>query len=164
MNRARSLVAPLLLTAAFSCVLGACATISTRVDRTSGLELSYFWSNEARDKTSYFHVTTDGEFHSGGGMNATIRATTFDTPLSSEDLQQFESLVRATEFASRGASVGETGDHNKLNIATYGKHYEFDVRGGDPGLTPLLQWCRKISMRQFDAVLDAQPNAGPRTR
>ncbi len=164
MSRVGSSITRVLLAAVFGCVLTACATIAPRIDRTGGLELTYFWSNEARDKTSYFQVSTDGTFHSGGGMNATIRATTFDTPLSTADIQQFESLVRATEFASRPESAGTAGDHNELNIGAHGKHYEFEVRGADAGLTPLVEWCRAISMRQFDAVLDAQPNAGPRTR
>jgi hypothetical protein len=145
-------------------LLPGCATTPQRVDRTGGLELELFWTSADRTRASYFDVAADGTFASAGGVNARARAATFTTSLGDADIARFASLVRATEFAARAASIGESGDLQEVVVKDGGRSFRFDVRGSDGSVDALVGFCREISMRQFRDVIDSQPQAGERRR
>jgi hypothetical protein len=145
-------------------LLGGCATVPPRVDRTGGMELELFWTSTDRTRASYFDIAADGTFSSSGGVDARARTATFTTELGDADIARFASLVRATEFTARVARAGDSGDLHEVIVKDAGRSFRFDVQGSDASVDALVAFCREISMRQFRDVIDSQPQAGERRR
>ncbi len=144
--------------------LTACGSKPMRIDRTEGRSLEFFWNSAAKDRTAFYVVETEGKFRSGGGAIATDRGTTFACALSEADIASFMRLTTATVFASRPEESGDAGDRSDVIVREQGKSHQFTVYGVDPAVDALRAWCAEIALRQFRDLIDAQPEAGPRTR
>lgn len=145
-------------------MLAACASTPAAVDRTGGIALDLLWVSADNARASYFAIGTDGTFSSAGGVNARARTATFRTSLDAADLSSFVRLVEATSFATRASRAGDAGDLHEVIVVEHGHSSRFEVRGADATLDPLVEFCRKVSLRQFRDVIDAQPQAGERGR
>ncbi|MFM1866772.1 MAG: hypothetical protein RL591_180 [Planctomycetota bacterium] len=154
----------LFASAATPMMLVACGPTAVKNDRTEGTSLEMHWNNAAKDRISYYIVETSGEFRSSGGAMAADRATTFRTPLSDEDIAEFLRLVIALNAANRPEEVGEKGDRTEVVVRDARGKHEFLVFGADAQVEALRAWCASIALRQYRDTIDAQPEAGPRTR
>ncbi|MEY3143058.1 MAG: hypothetical protein RLY21_1551 [Planctomycetota bacterium] len=153
---------------AIACIVAAmqvgCGPEAVKIDRTSGLELEYMWSEASEQRTAYYRVTREGDFRSSGGLKARDRETTFRAPLSDADVARFVELVRATGYASRPDESGAGEPRSELTVREGRTRWSFTVLGGDASVDALRAWLAELSMRQFRDVIEAQPEAGPRTR
>ena len=145
-------------------IVAACASTPAAVDRTGGIALDLLWVSADNARASYFAIGTDGTFASAGGVNARARTPTFRTSLDAADLSKFVRLVEATSFATRASRAGDAGDLHEVIVVEHGRSSRFEVRGADSTLDPLVAFCREASLRQFRDVIDAQPQAGERSR
>jgi hypothetical protein len=141
-----------------------CAPDATKVDRTGGVELEFMWSQDSQQRKAYYRVTRDGEFASAGGIGARDRDPNFRAPLSDADIARFVDLLRATGYASRTDESGEGEPRSELAVRDADGRSRFVVFGADPRVDALRAWLAELSMRQFRDVIEAQPEAGPRTR
>jgi hypothetical protein len=154
----------LALSALFSLAAVACGPERVRENRTQGLELELRWIGADRSRTSYYEVSEAGEFGSSGGLRARDRAVDFRTRLDDADVARFVALVRATGFAGRARTSGETGDRSELLVIEDKRRVSFTVVGPDLAVDGLLAFLREISLRQFRDVIESQPQAGERLR
>jgi hypothetical protein len=165
----RALLAVLCTTALFTSVstpafLAGCGPTAVKNDRTEGTSLEMHWNSAAKDRISYYIVETSGEFRSAGGAMAADRTTTFRTPLRDEDIAEFLRLVIALDAANRPEEAGEKGDRTEVVVRDARGKHEFLVFGADARVEALRAWCASIALRQYRDTIDAQPEAGPRTR
>lgn len=142
----------------------ACGPERVRENRTQGLALELRWMGADRSRTSYYEVSEAGEFGSSGGLRARDRAMDFRTRLDDADVARFVALVRATDFAGRGRTSGDSGDQSEVVVIEDKRRASFIVVGADPAVDGLLAFLREISLRQFRDVIDSQPQAGERRR
>ena len=153
---------------AIALLLGAmqvgCGPEAVKIDRTGGLELEYLWSKPSEQRTAYYRVTREGEFRSAGGLQARDREASFRAPMSDADVARFVELVRATGFAARPDETGDGEPRSEIEVREGRTRRRFIVRGDDPSVDALRAWLAELSLRQFRDVIDAQPEAGPRTR
>ena len=144
--------------------LAACSPQVVRIDRTEGLALECLWTTTSRDRIAYYTVASDGMFRSAGGALASDRGTSFAIALSDDDVALFVKLTRATDFTTREEPTTETGDRTNIRVRHAGDWHEFTVFGADPSVDALRTWCASVSLRQFNDIIQAQPQAGPRMR
>ena len=144
--------------------LSACGPSVVKVDRTEGTSLEMHWNSAAKDRISYYIVETSGEFRCSGGVLAADRATTFRTPLTDGDIAEYLQLVVALNAADRPEEVGKSGDRTEVIVRDARGKHEFLVFGADRSVEALRAWCASIALRQYRDTIDAQPEAGPRTR
>jgi len=153
---------------AIACILGAvqvgCGPESVKVDRTGGLELEYLWSKPSEQRTAYYRVTREGEFGSSGGLKARGRETAFRAPMSDAEVARFVELVRATGYAARPDETGAGEPRSEITVREGRTRSSFTMLGDDQSVDALRAWLAELSMRQFRDVIEAQPEAGPRTR
>lgn len=153
---------------AVGCVVAAvpvgCASEVIKADRTGGVELEFMWSQVSEQRRAYYRVTRDGEFASAGGVNARDQDPNFRAPMTDADIARFVELLRATGYGSRADESGEGEPRSELAVRDADGRTRFVVFGADPSVDALRAWLAEVSMRQFRDVIDAQPEAGPRTR
>jgi len=145
-------------------VLPSCGPEVVRIDRTGSLALEFFWLSADHSQCAYYTVSTDGEFGSSGGAIATQRAVRFHATLSDADIVRFDTLVKATAFATRERKTGETGDRSEVVVVSDRKQHAFAVSGADKSLDELRAFCQEVAMRQFRDVIESQHEAGTRMR
>jgi hypothetical protein len=141
-----------------------CGPEVVKVDRTSGLEIEFAWSDAAEQRSAFYSVARDGEFASSGGLKAREREATFRAPLSDAEVARFIELVRATNFSTRADETGSDEPRSEVTVRDAGSKHRFVVLGPDAPVEALRAWLAGISMRQFRDVIEAQPQPGPRTR
>lgn len=152
------------LLAGCSMLCTACASVPQRVDRTQGLSVEVLWTSADNARASYFAVDTAAVFRSSGGVYARERAAQYTVQLTDEDVTRLVALTRATEFAMRPRTAGESGDRSEIVVAEQGHRSRFSTVGPDRSVDELVGFCREVSLRQFRDVIDAQPVAGERRR
>jgi len=145
-------------------LLVGCGPTAVKNDRTEGTSLEMHWNSAAKDRISYYIVETSGEFRSSGGVMAADRATTFRTPLSDNDITEFLRLTIDLNAANRPEEAGEKGDRTEVVVRDARGKHAFLVFGTDAKVEALRAWCASIALRQYRDTIDAQPEAGPRTR
>jgi hypothetical protein len=141
-----------------------CGPEVVRQDRTSGLEMEYFWTSADLGRAAYYEVARDGLFRSGGGALARDRGTSFQYALSDEEVRAFVSLLKATGFRDRPDASGTDGERYELYVRERGSTTRCELRGPDASFDALRTWCAGIALRQYRDVIDAQPEAGPRAK
>lgn len=141
-----------------------CGPVAVRIDRTEGRSLEYLWSVPSESRTAYYVVGTDGSFASSGGALARDRATTDRTTLDDEDVGTFLRLLDATDFARRPDAAGQGEPLHELRVRVDRSTHAFVVRGANPSIDALREWCASIALRKYRDVIDAQPEAGVRRR
>lgn len=141
----------------------ACVTTPERIDRTQGLSAELLWISADKTRASYFTVGTDAVFTSAGGAYARERATQYSTQLEDADIAVFVPLARAL-IGRAACAQAETGDRSDVTIVEQGRKVRCTTVGPDQGVDALLDFCRRISLRQFRDVIDSQPVAGERRR
>jgi len=145
-------------------LLVACGPTVVRNDRTEGVSLELHWNSAAKDQIAYYIVDTSGDFRSSGGAMAADRATTFRTPLQDADIAAYTERIAALDARNRPSKSGDVGDRTEVTVRdAFGKH-EFVVRGKDAAVDALRAWCASIALRQYRDTIEAQPEAGPRSR
>ena len=95
---------------------------------------------------------------------AAARAQAPALRLDDADVARFVALVRATDFAGRARTIGDSGDQSEVVVIEDKRRASFTVVGADPAVDGLLAFLREISLRQFRDVIDSQPQAGERRR
>ena len=145
-------------------LLVACGPTVVRNDRTEGVSLELHWNSAAKDQIAYYIVDTSGDFRSSGGAMAADRATTFRTPLQDADIAVYAERLAALDARNRPSKSGDDGDRTEVVVRdAFGKH-EFVVRGKDPAVDALRAGGASIALRQYRDTIEAQPEAGPRSR
>jgi hypothetical protein len=149
-------------------VLSGCGPEVVRVDRTEGRAMRLFWEDDAGERAAYYEVASDGLFRSGGGLAARDRRTTFRTALSDEEIAAFTRLLE--EAVRADGTAAATG------VADGGLRIDLEFRDAANGwratratapnaaLLALRDWCADLALRQFDATIEALPEAGSRRR
>ena len=169
----RALAAAFVLAAPPTVLLGGCGPEVVRIDRTEGRAMRLFWEDDAGERAAYYEVASDGLFRSGGGLAARERKTTYRTTLSDEDLAAFARLLdaasrvdgadAATAAADGSARGAELRFDLELRNAASGWR-SVRAEATDAPLAALRDWCGGIALRQFDATIEALPEAGSRRR
>ncbi len=169
----RALAATIALAAPSIVFPGGCGPEVVRIDRTEGRAMRLFWEDDAGERAAYYEVASDGLFRSGGGLAARERKTTYRTALSDEDLADFARLLdaasrvdgadAATAAADGSARGAELRFDLELRDAASGWR-SVRAEATDAPLAALRDWCGGIALRQFDATIEALPEAGSRRR
>jgi hypothetical protein len=152
-------------------VLSGCGPEVVRIDRTEGRAMRLFWEDAAGERAAYYEVASDGLFRSGGGLAARDRRTTYRAALSDEEIAAFTRLLGeavradATAAATGVADGGDGGLRIDLEFRDAANGWRATrATAPNAALLALRDWCADLALGQFDATIEALPEAGSRRR